>query len=74
MYLNFRAAHPEVNIHERAFRYLRPQELRRIKMRHLEMCGCRYATRPSLCGSCLYEPAQLSTRTARMLDHTPSPV
>ena len=63
VYLDFRAAHPEVNIRERAFRYLRPQELRRMKMRHLEMCGCRYATRPSLCGSCIYEPAQLSTRS-----------
>ena len=41
VYLDFRAAHPDVNIRERAFRYLRPQELRRMKMRHLEMCGCR---------------------------------
>jgi hypothetical protein len=54
VYLDFRAALPDVNIRERAFRYLRPQELRRMKMRHLEMCGCRSLALAScaLCTAC----------------------
>ena len=42
VYLDFVKEHPEVKIGERSFRYLKPVELRRMKMRHLEMCGCRY--------------------------------
>ena len=41
IYLDFVKEHPGVRIRERSFRYLKPVELRRMKMRHLEMCGCR---------------------------------
>ena len=43
IYLDFRLAHPHWRIGERSFRYLRPKELRRMKQRHLDMCGCRCA-------------------------------
>ena len=43
VYLDFVKQHPDVKIKERSFRYLRPPELRRMKTRHLEMCGCRRA-------------------------------
>eukprot|EP00966_Prymnesium_polylepis_P163867 3788533-Prymnesium_polylepis.1 len=43
VYLDFRKAHPDVKIGERSFRKLRPQELRRMTTRHLDMCGCRCA-------------------------------
>ena len=41
VYLDFIRAHPDVKIGERSFRKLRPQELRRMTTRHLDMCGCR---------------------------------
>ena len=41
IYLDFAKEHPGGGIRERSFRYLKPVELRRMKMRHLEMCGCR---------------------------------
>ena len=46
IYLDFERAHPGV-LKERAFRYLAPPELRRMTLRHLDMCGCRY-----LCALC----------------------
>lgn len=42
IYLDFKQAHPLVKIGERSFRKLRPLELRRMKQRHLDMCGCRW--------------------------------
>ena len=47
IYLDFKEAYPLYIIGERAFRYLRPKELRRMKQRHLDMCGCRSAARAS---------------------------
>ena len=41
VFLDFQLEYPDVKIKERSFRYLRPAELRRMKTRHLEMCGCR---------------------------------
>ena len=46
VFLDFQKEYPDVKIGESKFRYLRPVELRRMKMRHLEMCGCRWAARP----------------------------
>lgn len=40
VYLDFEKAHPDL-LKERAFRDLRPPELRRMSKRHLDMCGCR---------------------------------
>ena len=46
VFLDFKKEYPDVRIEESKFRYLRPVELRRMKMRHLEMCGCRWAACP----------------------------
>ena len=50
VFLDFQKEYPDVRIKERSFRYLRPVELRRMKTRHLEMCGCRQAARPPSLG------------------------
>ena len=43
VYLEFMEQHPGIKIKERSFRHLAPPELRRMKTRHLDMCGCRRA-------------------------------
>ena len=65
VFLDFQKEYPDVSIKERAFRYLRPAELRRMKTRHLEMCGCRRPARPPVPPSAQMPPAQASSsRTA----------
>ena len=47
VYLDFEKKHPGL-LKERAFRDLRPPELRRMSRRHLDMCGCRYCVEMGL--------------------------
>ena len=64
VFLDFQKEYPDVKIGESKFRYLRPVELRRMKMRHLEMCGCRWAARPpSLARARPHSHAPALTRT-----------
>ena len=60
VYMDFKKAYPLTLIGERSFRALRPLELRRMKTRHLDMCGCRC------------DGARTATRTPHLAAHRPA--
>ena len=68
VFLDFQLEYPDVKIKERSFRYLRPAELRRMKTRHLEMCGCRRPARPPTPAPF---PAPMAARPSLWLTHRP---
>ena len=68
VFLDFQLEYPDVKIKERSFRYLRPAELRRMKTRHLEMCGCR---RPVCPPTPAPFPAPMAARPSLWLTHRP---